>query len=154
MASESAIVKSFAVLAAGGVRRPKEHANPAMLRASVKIYAGLLADISEAELGGAVKSYLLAGEPWWPTPGQLRELVPGLEEADAQWRLVQRVSAGKWWKQNLRDRKTGATLSVGTVQAIRDLGGLEAARKNDGIALRRAIRSIVAAPLQLEDRSS
>jgi len=83
------IQKLFVVLEACGVRPPKLHATKHGLRAAHTGYTVALSELTDDEVAAAAEAYVKGPNPFWPTPGQLLELVPGIAEAEASWRKVE-----------------------------------------------------------------
>lgn len=152
MASETSIVKAFALLAAGGKRRPKEHDDRGMVEASVAVYASILSDVSDDEVGRAVEASLRKPDPWWPTPGELRELVPGMVESEDEWKRLEKMPEHiKRYKDVHNGNPYRDVPSRETWKLVIEHGGREAVRRDGGARLRHAIRGKVA-PLQLVGR--
>lgn len=82
------IFKGFSLLEAAGFRQPASYATDQGMQAGIGVFAHLLAELTVSELEAAFEVWLRKSEPWWPTPGQLLASVPHLDEAAAEWRLV------------------------------------------------------------------
>ncbi len=54
---------------------------PRVMAGAPGVYAQMLEGITPAELHHAAHLFLKGGSNWWPTPGQLLELVPDYEES-------------------------------------------------------------------------
>lgn len=79
----------FATLEAGGVRMPSSYHEDAGWTFAVQLWAGVLGDLEAQDLLSAAAVFLRSRDArFWPTPGQLLELVPGrrqLDDADGTW---------------------------------------------------------------------
>ncbi len=81
---------AFVALQGLAFRLPDSYKSAAGLDEGVVMYASILAEITPAELMAAVRSWGTQREPWWPTPGQLLDCVPGMDESIEVWNLVLR----------------------------------------------------------------
>ncbi len=114
---------AFVALQGLAFRLPDSYKSAAGLDEGVVMYASILAEITPAELMAAVQSWGGQSEPWWPTPGQLLDRVPGMDEAREVWNMV------------LRNDDPG--ILSGIVKA--DLGDVD---DPEGILFRRAYREL------------
>lgn len=79
----------FTVLQAAGLRAPKVYETDQGVKAGIDIFGATLSEITDDELGAAARSYVSGKVPFWPTPGQLLDLVPGLEDSQVAWRKIE-----------------------------------------------------------------
>lgn len=77
MINESTIRAAFAVLSAAGHKPPAAFAQDDGLDQAVLVYTAALRQLTPAELEQAVGSWVSRATPWWPTTGQLLDLVDG-----------------------------------------------------------------------------
>lgn len=140
MATEPGIIGCFSVLRQAGCRVPSAMESPAGLAQTARVWAQVLPDVSDDELGALTLAWLRGPEAqWWPMPGQLlelrrRALAPVADDADTAWGLL--VAAigrhgryapptpsghaggrGSWWLH--LEPRTCAALDAG----LRALGG-------------------------------
>lgn len=109
----------FLVLHAGGCRMPDAHKSPNGLDAGISVYALTLDGLTFDEVQEAARAYLSRPCPFWPTPGQLLELVPDIDGAKASHRkllhggtpnlieraLIERIGLGEGYPQAYRAAK-------------------------------------------------
>ena len=88
MLTDEEIRALFLVLHAGGCRQPEAHRAPNGLDAAVSVYALTLDGLSFDEVQAASFDYLRSACPFWPTPGQLIDLVPDMAKANASHRAL------------------------------------------------------------------
>lgn len=115
---DETIRRLFVVLQAAGLRPPDVYKTAQGLREGVAVFAVALEELTEAEVDDAARRYVAGVSPFWPTPGQLLALVPGLDESRRSWGLVE----------------TGAPISLLEVEVARRVGVA------DPVAYRRAYR--------------
>lgn len=82
----------FIVLQAAGLRPPDVYKTQNGLKQGIAIYSVALQELTEQEIDAAAKQYVCGSSPYWPTPGQLLKLVPGLVESR---RSLKSVDAGR-----------------------------------------------------------
>lgn len=87
--NRKAITLVFATLEAGGVRPPASYREEDGFAFAVDLWSGVLGDLEPQELLTAAAAFLRTPDArFWPTPGQLLELVPGrkqFDDADGTW---------------------------------------------------------------------
>ena len=66
----------FLALQVAGVRAPDVYADEMAKAMGLRMYQAAFDGRTREELEAAVRSYVAKGSPFWPTPGQLLELVP------------------------------------------------------------------------------
>ena len=88
MLNDEEIRALFLVLHAGGCRQPEAHRAANGLDAAVSVYALTLDGLTFDEVQAAAFDYLRGACPFWPTPGQLIDLVPDMAKAKASHRAL------------------------------------------------------------------
>lgn len=95
------MIRAFAMLDASGIRRPDSMQSTdykraeALMMASAKVYTMALSDLSAEDLEAATMAVIRSSTPFWPTPGQLLEMVPrrrmeAIDDSPAAWSAVLR----------------------------------------------------------------
>lgn len=77
MINESTIRAAFAVLSAAGHKLPAAFGQDDGLDQAVLVYTAALRQLTPAELEQAVGEWVSRPTQWWPTTGQLLDLVDG-----------------------------------------------------------------------------
>lgn len=90
MKLETTIATGFCTLQAAGFRPPKTYDSDRGLLDAVGVFALVLADLTEPEVGDAFTWWLFNRGPWFPTPAELRDAVPHLVESDRALKKLER----------------------------------------------------------------
>ncbi|MCK5495413.1 MAG: hypothetical protein KAI41_02910 [Hyphomicrobiaceae bacterium] len=80
--TRKAILRLFSILEGGGLKKPPVYSERAGVKMGVDVFFACLQEITESELQSAAFAYLTGAVPFWPTPGQLLDLVPHLEASE------------------------------------------------------------------------
>jgi len=75
MPTPETVVATFGLLDAAAIPRPKGWASLDVVGVATE-WARLMSALTDEQAIQAVREYIASGAKWWPTPGQLLQLVP------------------------------------------------------------------------------
>jgi hypothetical protein len=130
------VIAAFVLLDAAGIRRPdgmrsdKPEIAKALMLASAKVYALALPDLAPADLEAATMAVIRSASPFWPTPGQLLELVPrrrleAVDDSGEAWAAVVRWCRANAFREPLPGDIEGDSLDRDEAirEGLRTIGG-------------------------------
>lgn len=80
-----AVRVAFSVLDAAGFKAPASYASERGMDQAIAVYQAALNQITADELSAAVQAWITGSVPFWPKPGELIGVVPGIDEARIAW---------------------------------------------------------------------
>ena len=94
----------FSILQAAGIRPPDVYQTPHGLKSGITVFDMTLEELTRPEVESAACAYVKGPVPFWPTPGQLLALVPGLDESHESWRKIEMGGAPSILEVAILDR--------------------------------------------------